>query len=480
MPGERRFPTSIVLLPAAVAIVAGSAAAFTDLGAGKRLVAKGAGTSAAKLVLKFGPDPNLVAPVDPRCPAETTIQLVSDTQVGAAQPLDCAAWKATGNGFRYADKPGGPGTLRKVTYKSGRLTVKLKGPPYADTALGGPVAFVETRITIGAQAYCGRWESPPGVIRRNEADRVVFKGPTGPCQVVCGDGIVQAPEACDDGNTRNDDCCTTACTVAPDDSACTDRTGCTTGDVCHAGVCQGTLRAPWINEFDYDDFAALNDDRDEFVEIAGPAGTDLGGYSVVAVEGRDGSCATPLGSTPGNANMSVTIPPGSVLADDTGTGIGFFVVCFYYTSGFVPGCDVVLPAPFTDSNLQNGHLTNADLFSCPDGILLLDAGNGYVDSVSYEGQVPDVGFFGPFFHLAPPYVAERDEGWLSGVSIEKTTSTLTRATSAAEWRDPSEFGNALCSGQLGLACPTYTRTPGTKNPLQTLACGSPSGAFPAR
>ena len=263
-------------------------------------------------------------------------------------------------------------------------------------------------------------------------------------------------------------------------SACTDRTGWTTGDVCQAGVCQGTPRAPWINEFDYDDVAALNDDRDEFVEIAGPAGTDLSGYKVVAVEGADGSCATPLGSTTGNANVAVTLPAGTVLGDDTGTGIGFLVVCFYYTSGYVPGCDVRLPAPFTDSNLQNGHLTNADLFSCPDGILLLDAANGYVDAVSYEGQVPSVGFFGPFFHAQPPYVAERDEGWQPGVSIEKTTSALSRATSAAEWRDPTELGSVLCTGQLGLACPTNTRTPGARNTLQMLACGSPSGAFVSR
>jgi cysteine-rich repeat protein len=294
---------------------------------------------------------------------------------------------------------------------------------------------------------------------------------------LCGDGIVDAQEGCDDGNLRDDDCCSTACMVGAPGSPCTDRDGCTTGDTCQVGVCVGTPRAPWINEFDYDDFAALNDDRDEFVEIAGPAGSDVGGYKVVAVEGADGSCATPLGSTPGNANVSGTIPSGTVLGDDTGTGIGFLVACFSWTSSFVPGCDVVFSGSFTDSNLQNGHLTNADLFSCPDGILLLDAGNDYVDSVSYEGTVPNLGFFGPYFHLLPPYTAERDEGWAPGVSIEKRTSTLARAAAASEWRDPSELGNIFCQGQLGLACPTNTRTPGVENPLQNMACGSPSAAF---
>jgi len=454
-----------------------STAAFVDLAAGRRLAARGTGTPSASLALSFRSDPNLATIVEPRCPVASSIQLVTDLQAGSPQVLDCAAWKPVGQGYRYLDKPGGTGSVRKLDYRPGRLTVKLKGSPYAIQPLGGPVGFIETRVAIGPHVYCGRWEAPPGVFRRNDASRVIVRGPTVPCQVVCGDGVVQTPEACDDGNTRDDDCCTTACSLAADGTPCTDQNGCTIGDTCAGGTCEGTLRAPWINEFDYDDFAALLDDRDEFVELAGPAGTDLSGYKLVAVEGGGGSCLTPIGSTPGNATMAVTLPPGTVLGDDTGTGLGFLVVCFSSSSAYVPGCDLTLPAPYTDSNLANGHLTNADLFSCPDGILLLDSSNAFVDAVSYEGQVPNVGFFGPYFHLVPPYVAERDEGWLAGVAIEKTTSTLERASTAAEWRDPSELGPLLCSGQIGFVCPTNTRTPGLPNPTQSLACGSPSGAF---
>jgi hypothetical protein len=47
-----------------------------------------------------------------------------------------------------------------------------------------------------------------------------------------------------------------------------------------AEQCDNVL--PWINEVDYDDdyyyVVLLNWDREEFVEIAGAAGTDLGGY----------------------------------------------------------------------------------------------------------------------------------------------------------------------------------------------------------
>jgi hypothetical protein len=43
--------------------------------------------------------------------------------------------------------------------------------------------------------------------------------------------------------------------------------------------------APWINEFHYDNFGA---DIDEFIEIAGKAGEDLGGYQLVLYNGDSG------------------------------------------------------------------------------------------------------------------------------------------------------------------------------------------------
>jgi len=167
------------------------------------------------------------------------------------------------------------------------------------------------------------------------------------------------------------------------------------------------------------------------------------------------------------------------LPDDTGTGVGFYVACFTSTSATVVAagkCDFVFPAPAADSNLKNGDLLNGGT-SCPDGILILDPSNGYVDAVSYEGVVANAGTFGPFFHVNPPYVAERDEGWLAGVSIIKKSSTLMRATGGSEWSDPSELGAFICQGQQGLACPSNTRSPGAQNAGQAMACGSPCRAF---
>lgn len=56
----------------------------------------------------------------------------------------------------------------------------------------------------------------------------------------CGDGVVDAGETCDDGNTDDADCCTSACDVAAaDGTTCSDASRCITAGACGAGVCAG-------------------------------------------------------------------------------------------------------------------------------------------------------------------------------------------------------------------------------------------------
>ena len=56
----------------------------------------------------------------------------------------------------------------------------------------------------------------------------------------CGDGIRNAPEECDDGNTADGDCCSAICTFEPAASSCDDGLACNTGETCDgAGVCAG-------------------------------------------------------------------------------------------------------------------------------------------------------------------------------------------------------------------------------------------------
>ncbi len=568
----RPTASAIVLLLAVSALgSATSALAFTTLSGGKALVAKDHLISKKDLFKITYKDPIISTLVDPTCAGAnaSSLQILTSNGAKPAVALPCANWQANGSGTTYTYKSplGGVGGIRVIKYKAGLLKAKIQGSDYSTDPVVGPVIWVETRLTIGTEQYCGRWEAPPSDIKKNVINNVKFKGPTTVCQEicgnsvtetgeacddgnlvdgdgcdtnctvtacgngietagetcddgnlvngdgcsdlcqleVCGDGILSAGEDCDDGNTVGGDCCDALCGFEANGSACdddanlctddvcdgagacqhvnntdpcNDANGCTANDSCLDGSCGGNYLSPWVNEFDYDsNDGGLNNDRDEFVELAGPAGLDLSGYQIISVEGAGGGCLTPGLINAGDAHFIATIPGGNVLGDDTGTGIGFFVVCFSNTSTHVSDCDVTLPGAAADSNLKNGHLTNADGFSCPDGILVLDDLGGYVDAIGYEGIVANTGTYGGYFHVNAPYSAERDEGWLEQVSIYKNSSSLARAGSASEWTDPSEEGALVCSGQIGLFCQTHTDTPGTINPGQSMTCGSPCMAF---
>ncbi|MDT0559701.1 hypothetical protein RM697_13690, partial [Ichthyenterobacterium sp. W332] len=97
----------------------------------------------------------------------------------------------------------------------------------------------------------------------------------------------------------------------------------------------------WINEFHYDNPGS---DVGEFVEVAGTAGFDLTGYSIVLYNGN------------GGASYNTTSLSGSI--DDEGSS-GFGAVSFAI------------------SGIQNGE---------PDGIALVNASNEAIEFISYEGS----------------------------------------------------------------------------------------------
>lgn len=99
---------------------------------------------------------------------------------------------------------------------------------------------------------------------------------------------------------------------------------------------------PWINELHYDNAGA---DTGEFVEIAGPAGLDVQGYTVLAYNGRNGQVYASLG-----------------LTDRLGNGTGGVAARAY-------------PLP----GMQNGEA---------DGLALVDPDGVVVEFISYEARSP--------------------------------------------------------------------------------------------
>lgn len=109
----------------------------------------------------------------------------------------------------------------------------------------------------------------------------------------------------------------------------------------------GSSSTVFINELHYDNASG---DVGEFFEIAGPAGTDLAGWSVELYNGSNGSLY-------GTESLS------GVIADE-GSGYGTI--------------SVALPT----NGLQNGS---------PDGLALIDASSALVQFLSYEGTLVATG-----------------------------------------------------------------------------------------
>jgi len=62
--------------------------------------------------------------------------------------------------------------------------------------------------------------------------------PNGGCEFVCGNGVLDGDEACDDGNLVGGDCCSALCEVAAaDGTPCSDGDVCSANDECAAGSC---------------------------------------------------------------------------------------------------------------------------------------------------------------------------------------------------------------------------------------------------
>ena len=123
---------------------------------------------------------------------------------------------------------------------------------------------------------------------------------------------------------------------APDD-------GPTPGDPSPGEPAGGAL---WVNEVHYDDGGT---DEGEFVEVAGPAGTDLAGWRLVLYNGRGGTVYD-------DRALSGAVP-------DQGGGLGAVAV------------------RYPPNGLQNG----------PDGIALVGPSGAVAQFLSYEGVMAGVG-----------------------------------------------------------------------------------------
>jgi hypothetical protein len=171
----------------------------------------------------------------------------------------------------------------------------------------------------------------------------------------------------------------------------------------------------WINEFHYDN---VGTDTGEAIEIAGTAGTDLTGWSLVRYNGATGQVyTTPAANPAGSDVLSGTIP-------DLGGGFGVVVVN-YLADG-----------------IQNG---------APDGIALVDSSSAVVQFLSYEGSFTAIN--GPASGLTSTDVGVAESGTTPvGYSLQLTGSGSSYADFSWAAAQASTFG-AVNTGQSFVPLP---------------------------
>lgn len=210
--------------------------------------------------------------------------------------------------------------------------------------------------------------------------------------------------------------------------------GASSGGASASGGASGggaALGAPFINEFHYDNVGA---DTGEAVEIAGPAGTDLGQYSLVLYNGS-------------NSLVYRTEALSGVLSDQA-SGFGFSVVD--------------LP---TDG-IQNG---------APDGIALV-RGSEVIEFLSYEGTM--IAADGPAAGVTSVDVLVQETGSTPvGASLQRVgTGNL---ASHFVWSGPttSTFGflnDGQSFGELGSGGSGSGGAPGSGGTGGLSGCGAPA------
>lgn len=149
----------------------------------------------------------------------------------------------------------------------------------------------------------------------------------------------------------------------------------------------------FINEFHYDNDGT---DTGERIEIAGPAGTDLTGWSLVLYNGNGGA---PYTTTP----LSGSIPNQQ---DGFGT--------------------IAVP-PYPSNGIQNGD---------PDGIALVDNNGNVVQFLSYEGSFTAVG--GPANGMTSTNISPPAETSITPVGFSLQLTGTGRESQDFTWSGPAD------------------------------------------
>jgi cysteine-rich repeat protein len=211
----------LAALPAAAAAadhpIEGDRLRLRDTGDPSRRVARFRAVAEPAIDLATFPDPRL---------GGATLEIVGtapgDGSSGAIA-LDASLWRGLGDppgsrGYRYVDRDLTTG-VRRVDVRGGapggRLVISARGANWP-FVVQQPQEQIEVRLTVAGEIYCAefsgfdfRRNAPPVVLGR-------FAPPPPDCALpVCGNGVLESPEECDDGGLDPGDGCDSLCDTEP-------------------------------------------------------------------------------------------------------------------------------------------------------------------------------------------------------------------------------------------------------------------------
>jgi cysteine-rich repeat protein len=127
--------------------------------------------------------------------------------------LDPTKWGAGALGFEYDDPTGGAGGITSVVFDDGLLSIAGSGASWPWSPASAQDA-VWVHFRSEEEWFCA--EFPGGGASVNAAGDFQSGPAAAPVECpeeLCGNGVVEALEACDDGNLVEDDGCTSLCEV---------------------------------------------------------------------------------------------------------------------------------------------------------------------------------------------------------------------------------------------------------------------------
>jgi cysteine-rich repeat protein len=219
--------------------------------AADKIVLKVDGAAAGRKLVFKASDPSISTVVSPTAGFSLLVSAEAGGRTALVR-LDPALWKASKSGavYKYNDKAGTRGGVRKIVLKPGKILIKARGAALA-WAGGTAREAVWVLFRIEQEWHCARMSgSGPGDGGGGGVYKARAAAPLGGCpEPLCGNGVVEGGEACDDTDLDDVDGCTHACAIGPCEGQSFDSTlaaiqtvifdnpayGCTNG-ACHDAV----------------------------------------------------------------------------------------------------------------------------------------------------------------------------------------------------------------------------------------------------